>query len=83
VAVFRKAHPDLGKGDWSDAMVIAGRLRFGRLPEEGYLDEHYHLLRRLMCLPKHVVDTILREGSAWGLTARSRVHDALIRSRPT
>jgi hypothetical protein len=44
VAKFREAYPDLGKGDWSDAMVIADRLRFGRLPAECYLDERYQPL---------------------------------------
>ena len=32
VSKFKESYPDLGKGDWVDAMVIADRLRFGRLP---------------------------------------------------
>ena len=41
VSKFRESYPDLGKDDWVDAMVIADRLRFGRLPAECYLDERY------------------------------------------
>lgn len=61
VAKFREAYPDLGKGDWVDAMVIADRLRFGRLPAECYLDERYQPLQRLIRYRKHLVDTIVRE----------------------
>jgi transposase len=39
VKKFRESYPDIGKDDWTDAMVIADRLRFGRLPAECYLDE--------------------------------------------
>lgn len=61
VAKFREAYPDLGKGDWVDAMVIADRLRFGRLPAECYLDERYQPLQRLTRYRKHLVDQIVRE----------------------
>jgi len=61
VAGFREAYPDLGKGDWVDAMVIADRLRFGRLPAECYLDERYMPLQRLTRHRRHVVQTLVRE----------------------
>lgn len=61
VAKFRESYPDLGKDDWADAMVIADRLRFGRLPAECYLDERYQPLQRLTRYRKHLVDTIVRE----------------------
>ncbi|MGH2692666.1 MAG: IS110 family transposase [Actinomycetota bacterium] len=61
VAKFRESYPDLGKDDWADAMVIADRLRFGRLPAECYLDERYQPLQRFTRYRKHLVDTIVRE----------------------
>jgi transposase len=61
VAGFRESYPDLGKDDFSDAMVIADRLRFGRLPAECYLDERYQPLQRLTRYRKHLVDTIVGE----------------------
>lgn len=61
VAKFRESYPDLGKDDWADAMVIADRLRFGRLPAECYLDERYAPLQRLTRYRKHLVDTVVRE----------------------
>lgn len=61
VAKFRESYPDLGKDDWADAMVIADRLRFGRLPAECYLDERYQPLQRLTRYRKHLVDTIVAE----------------------
>jgi hypothetical protein len=61
VAKFRESYPDLGKDDWGDAMVIADRLRFGRLPAECYLDERYQPLQRLTRYRKHLVDTIVAE----------------------
>ena len=60
VTKFRESYPDLGKDDWTDAMVIADRLRFGRLPAECYLDERYAPLQRLTRYRKHLVDTIVR-----------------------
>jgi len=61
VAKFRESYPDLGKDDWADAMVIADRLRFGRLPATCYLDERYQPLQRLTRYRTHLVDTIVRE----------------------
>jgi transposase len=61
VAGFRESYPDLGKDDWADAMVIADRLRFGRLPAECYLDERYQPVQRLTRHRKHLVNTIVRE----------------------
>jgi transposase len=61
VSKFRESYPDLGKDDWADAMVIADRLRFGRLPAECYLDERYQPLQRLTRYRTHLVDTIVRE----------------------
>lgn len=61
VAKFKQSYPDIGKGDWVDAMVIADRLRFGRLPAECYLDERYMPLQRLTRYRKHLVDTLVRE----------------------
>jgi transposase len=61
VAKFRGSYPDLGKSDWTDALVIADRLRFGRLPAECYLDERYQPLQRLTRHRKHLVDVLVRE----------------------
>lgn len=61
VAKFKESYPDIGKGDWVDAMVIADKLRFGRLPAESYLDERYQPLQRLTRYRKHLVDQLVRE----------------------
>lgn len=61
VSKFKESYPDIGKGDWVDAMVIADRLRFGRLPAECYLDERYMPLQRLTRYRKHLVDMMVRE----------------------
>lgn len=61
VAGFKDAYGDLGKGDWVDALVIADRLRFGRLPAECYLDERYQPLQRLTRHRRHLVKTLVRE----------------------
>jgi transposase len=61
VAKFKQSYPDLGKSDWVDALVIADRLRFGRLPATCYLDERYQPLQRLVRYRKHLVDQIVRE----------------------
>ena len=45
VAKFKESYEDLGKSDWVDAMVIADRLRFGRVPAQCYLDERYQPLQ--------------------------------------
>jgi transposase len=60
-AGFKDAYGDLGKGDWVDALVIADRLRFGRLPAECYLDERYQPLQRLTRHRRHLVKTLVRE----------------------
>ncbi len=61
VAGFKDAYGDLGKGDWVDALIIADRLRFGRLPAECYLDERYQPLQRLTRHRRHLVKTLVRE----------------------
>lgn len=61
VAGFKEAYGDLGKGDWVDALIIADRLRFGRLPAECYLDERYQPLQRLTRHRRHLVKTLVRE----------------------
>jgi len=61
VAGFKEAYGDLGKGDWVDALVIADRLRFGRLPAECYLDERYQPLQRLTRHRRHLVKILVRE----------------------
>src|SRR6266540_1733554 len=61
VAGFKEAYGDLGKGDWVDALVIADRLRFGRLTAECYLDERYQPLQRLTRRRRHLVKTLVRE----------------------
>jgi transposase len=61
VAKFKESYGDLGKSDWVDAMVIADRLRFGRLPAECYLDERYQPLQRLTRYRRHLVGQIVRE----------------------
>jgi transposase len=61
VKKFKESYPDIGKDDWTDAMVIADRLRFGRLPAECYLDERYQPLQRLTRYRRHLVGQLVRE----------------------
>ncbi len=61
VKKFKESYPDLGKDDWVDAMVIADRLRFGRLPAECYLDERYQPLQRLTRYRRHLISQLVRE----------------------
>jgi transposase len=61
VSKFKESYPDIGKDDWTDAMVIADRLRFGRLPAECYLDERYQPLQRLTRYRRHLVRQLVRE----------------------
>lgn len=61
VKKFKESYPDMGKDDWTDAMVIADRLRFGRLPAECYLDERYQPLQRLTRYRRHLVTQLVRE----------------------
>jgi transposase len=61
VANFKKAYVDLSKDDWTDAWVIADRLRFGRLPEHTQVDFRYLPLQRLTRFRCHLVQTITRE----------------------
>lgn len=61
VAKFKQSYGDIGKSDWVDALVIADRLRFGRLPAECYLDERYQPLQRLTRYRRHLVGQIVRE----------------------
>jgi len=61
VANFKKAYVDLPKDDWTDAWVIADRLRFGRLPECCQVDFRYLPLQRLTRFRYHLTQTITRE----------------------
>lgn len=61
VANFKKAYVDLPKDDWTDAWVIADRLRFGRLPHNCQVDFRYLPLQRLTRFRCHLVQTITRE----------------------
>jgi transposase len=62
VKKFKESYPDIGKDDWTDYnMVIADRLRFGRLPAECYLDERYQPLQRLTRYRRHLVTQLVRE----------------------
>lgn len=61
VKKFKESYPDIGKDDWTDAMVIADRLRFGRLPAQCYLDERYQPLQRLTRYRRHLVTQLVRE----------------------
>jgi transposase len=62
VKKFKKSYPDIGKDDWTDYnMVIADRLRFGRLPAECYLDERYQPLQRLTRYRRHLITQLVRE----------------------
>ena len=61
VKKFKESYPDVGKDDWTDAMIIADRLRFGRLPAECYLDERYQPLQRLTRYRRHLITQLVRE----------------------
>lgn len=58
---FKKSYVDLPKNDWTDAWVIADRLRFGRLPEGSQVDFRYLPLQRLTRFRYHLVQTLTRE----------------------
>lgn len=58
---FKKAYVDLPKDDWTDAWVIADRLRFGRLPENSQVDFRYLPLQRLTRFRYHLTQSITRE----------------------
>lgn len=61
VANFKKAYVDLPKNDWTDAWVIADRLRFGRLPENSQVDFRYLPLQRLTRFRYHLTQSVTRE----------------------
>lgn len=61
VSNFKKSYVDLPKNDWTDAWVIADRLRFGRLPENSQVDFRYLPLQRLTRFRYHLMQTITRE----------------------
>jgi hypothetical protein len=61
VANFKRAYVDLPKDDWTDAWVIADRLRFGRLPDNCQIDFRYLPLQRLTRFRCHLIQTITRE----------------------
>jgi len=58
---FKKSYSDLPKNDDLDAWVIADKLRFGRLPQEVFMDERFLALQRLTRTRFHLVKTIKRE----------------------
>lgn len=58
---FKKSYIDLPKNDDVDAWVIADKLRFGRLPQEVFMDERFLALQRLTRTRFHLVNTIKRE----------------------
>lgn len=59
---FKKSYPDSDKTDYSDAFVIADRLRFGRLPAPYSASSQNHLpLQRLTRHRFHIVHEINRE----------------------
>lgn len=60
-AGFKKAYTDLDKTDNIDPMVIADRLRFGRLPEPYEDHKPYFPLKRLTRYRFHLVSAISRE----------------------
>jgi transposase len=61
VTNFKKAYVDLPKNDWTDAWVIADRLRFGRLPENVQVDFRYLPLQRLTRFRYHLTQSVTRE----------------------
>jgi len=58
---FKKSYSDLPKNDDLDAWVITDKLRFGRLPQEVFMDERFLALQRLTRTRFHLVKTIKRE----------------------
>jgi transposase len=58
---FRKQYIDAPKDDWFDCLVIADRLRFGRLSESCQVDFRYLPLQRLTRFRHHLMQTITRE----------------------
>ena len=61
VSNFRKQYVDAPKDDWFDCLVIADRLRFGRLPESCQVDFRYLPLQRLTRFRHHLMQSITRE----------------------
>ena len=61
VANFKKQYVDIQKDDWFDCLVIADRLRFGRLPESCQVDFRYLPLQRLTRFRHHLIQAITRE----------------------
>lgn len=58
---FKKSYNDLPKNDDVDAWVIADKLRFGRLPQEVFMDERFLALQRLTRTRFHLATMISRE----------------------
>ena len=58
---FRDLHSDLDKTDPIDAMVIADRLRFGKLPISHLIDEQYEPLKRLTRFRYHLIKSLRTE----------------------
>ena len=58
---FKKSYNDLPKNDDVDAWVIADKLRFGRLPQEVFMDERFLALQRLTRSRFHLATMISKE----------------------
>lgn len=58
---FKEAYADMEKTDDIDALVIADRLRFGRLPHTVIMQEQYIALQRLTRMRYRLVHTLTKE----------------------
>ena len=58
---FHKVYQDLDKTDPIDAVVIADRLRFGKLYPSPLIDEQYEPLKRATRFRYHLVTQLIRE----------------------
>jgi transposase len=61
IKAFKSSFKDLPKNDWTDAWVIANRVRFGQLPKPFSPDERYLPLQRLTRYRYHLVQQLTRE----------------------
>jgi len=61
IKAFKKTFNSLPKNDWTDAWVVANRLRFGQLPRPFDPDERYLPLQRLTRHRYHLVQQLSRE----------------------
>lgn len=63
IARFKKAYGDMDKTDPIDAMIIAERIRVGRLPISHLIDEQYEPLKRLTRFRFQLVQSLIRQQS--------------------